>query len=43
MWIGEYCDRKIRDYRIRESEFYDAKLYDGIMQTIESYYSSVPL
>lgn len=41
-WVNEYCESKIIEYKIRESEFYDSKLYEGILQTIESYYASVP-
>jgi hypothetical protein len=38
-WIEEYCDRKIAEYKIKQSKFFNAELYSDIMKTIESYYS----
>jgi len=32
----------MNEYKIRESKFFDAKLYEGITSTILSYYGSTP-
>jgi len=42
-WVDEFCERKLTEYSVRESRFFDQALYNGIMATLESYYTEVPV